>query len=278
MNKDDCGPLVTSSQTLLLDYAVEIEGLLNKENVNHAEKKALENNSLYNEILLNILVFGPGKFIKKYHYDSPCTDLLIKNGILEIIDDIEVDNKKFEIIRRAYELAFNAYRQLDNNHFTAPIISYEEIFVEKKTYPSYKERQKIEKWLDDIKYCKEIFEKYITPTVYSLEELFGHYFNQNIHVYQYLFNDMFGKLGNKKMKKSFPFDIYDIYSNMGLKSISAEEFEYLGNHPLSTPGISFYPNNLNNLWLTPDNSTFLKHFDKSVDIILKDDEKIYFFI
>jgi len=240
MNKDDCGPLVTSSQTLLLDYAVEIEGLLNKENVNHAEKKALENNSLYNEILLNILVFGPGKFIKKYHYDSPCTDLLIKNGILEIIDDIEVDNKKFEIIRRAYELAFNAYRQLDN--------------------------------------CKEIFEKYITPTVYSLEELFGHYFNQNIHVYQYLFNDMFGKLGNKKMKKSFPFDIYDIYSNMGLKSISAEEFEYLGNHPLSTPGISFYPNNLNNLWLTPDNSTFLKHFDKSVDIILKDDEKIYFFI
>jgi len=274
------GPLITSSQVYLLDYAVTVEGFRNKSEINLEEKSYLESNNLYKELLLNILIFGPGKFIGKYHYNDPSTELLLKEGLLETVDENEIDNQGYEEkIKKAYELSFDAYRNLENNHFTSPIVSYEEIFIE-KARPSNKERQKIEKWLDDIQYCDDIFNKDIKPMINDLSEIFGYYFYQNIDIYEKLFSDMYGHLNHKKKqkrksKKVFSFD--DIITAMGLKIPTAEEYEKFYNSIPFRPGISFSPNNFEDLWVTPNNtpSTYLKNL---IDFCFIDDLYDFFFI
>jgi len=267
---DSQGAIITSTQVGILDYAVSLE---NNKNTDILKKKELQSNNLYNEILMNILIFGSGKYIKKYYPNSPSIEYLIKEGIIEAYDDNELNDQKYNLIKNAYNHAFMAYRELDQNHFTAPIVSYEEIFIEKKR-PSSKEIYKINKWREDIKYFNEIFKENIEPLIFNLSEIFGYYFDQNIDIYHDILKNMYGK--NKRKKKSF--DKLNILNAMGLKPLNAEEFEKNKNNLINMPGISFSPDNLENLWLDPRYNTEEEYINKGMQLAFADNEDDFFYI
>jgi len=274
------GPLLTSKQIRLLELAVDVEGHI-KERSNIIDKSLLEKYNLYKDILLNILFLGHGYYIGKYNEKNSNSDFLKTNQIIEELDDSEINNEKYEIVKKAYKLAFNGYRKLDSSPFTAPIISYEERIL-KNVRPSLKEKLKIEKWIDDIEYGEKILFEYIVPIIDNLSELFGYYFDQNINFYKETFEKYYDfKNVNKNTKTTYTINIYKIFNAMGLKLLSAEEYDK-SRIPFDlsdlSSGISFYPFNLDNLLKVNDMSNFDDYCSKSLDLMAVDDLNIHYYI
>ena len=242
------GPLLTSMQTSLLATASITEGIVNTEESKidlkdrsvQKSKYELQQSDEYKELLINLL-FGSGKIINEYLYNKIGITELIKKGIIAEIDTNKVSDRLFNNILYEYERTFNAYRRLDNDRYMSNIVSYEDIIVD-QSKPNFQEINEIEESLTVIKSGRDSLRRILIPTIEKLFPIFKHYLNKNIYYYSNIFNSMQGE-GTEEIKIPDVIQIEELFSQMGLKRLSAEEMENI-NFNL----FSFTPYDMENLW------------------------------
>jgi hypothetical protein len=175
------------------------------------------------------------------------TEQLESEDLLRIIRE-DPSKEVRASLAHGYKLAFDAYRELEDNVFSSPVISLDGAHASKR----YRRQQyrRLLRAQTDAANGEEALRRHLDRVVPLMADVFTTHLNDNVNFVGSFLEDVFGDIargladltGNISVGLPQHYSIDDVLAQLGLQVRPAEEIER------ALPVMTFYPDDLRLLW------------------------------